>query len=121
MSTMQIFYFGYLAGSFLSGRGLQYFHADKYIGANYFIWGCTLLGCVGAKSYGTLLALRFLLGIFESSLVPGLLLITTMWYKQQEQSLRFGLWTVTNGIMPVPFLIIYWGQCDTIFSVMPPD
>ncbi|KAK5208297.1 hypothetical protein LTR41_006233 [Exophiala xenobiotica] len=108
MSTMQIFYFGYLAGSFLSGRGLQYFHAGKYIGANYFIWGCTLLGCVGAKSYGTLLALRFLLG-------------TTMWYKQQEQSLRFGLWTVTNGIMPVPFLIIYWGQCDTIFSVMPPD
>ncbi|KAK5328326.1 hypothetical protein LTR93_002111 [Exophiala xenobiotica] len=106
---VSIFYFGYLAGSFLSGRGLQYFHAGKYIGANYFIWGCTLLGCVGAKSYGTLLALRFLLGIFESSLVPGLLLITTMWYKQQEQSLRFGLWTVTNGIMPVPFLIIYWG------------
>ncbi|KIW92830.1 uncharacterized protein Z519_06679 [Cladophialophora bantiana CBS 173.52] len=105
----QIFYFGYLAGSFVSGRGLQYFHAGKFIGCAYFIWGGTLLGCVGAQNYATLLGLRFLLGVFESSLVPGLLLITTMWYRQQEQSLRFGLWTVTNGILPVPFLIIYWG------------
>ncbi|OQV07664.1 hypothetical protein CLAIMM_12065 [Cladophialophora immunda] len=106
---VSIFYFGYLAGSFVSGRGLQYFHAGKFIGCAYFIWGGTLLGCVGAQNYATLLGLRFLLGVLESSLVPGLLLITTMWYRQQEQSLRFGLWTVTNGILPVPFLVIYWG------------
>ncbi|KIW29277.1 uncharacterized protein PV07_05102 [Cladophialophora immunda] len=129
---VSIFYFGYLAGSFISGRGLQYFHAGKFIGCAYFIWGGTLLGCVGAQNYATLLGLRFLLGynaispcpfysrkpaeiinyarVLESSLVPGLLLITTMWYRQQEQSLRFGLWTVTNGILPVPFLVIYWGR-----------
>ncbi|KAL6241204.1 hypothetical protein RBB50_011883 [Rhinocladiella similis] len=106
---VSIFYFGYLGGSFVSGRALQYFHAGRVIGWAYFFWGCTLLGCVGAQNYATLLALRFLLGLFESALVPGLLLITTMWYRQQEQSLRFGLWTVTNGVMPVPFLIIYWG------------
>ncbi|KIX04601.1 uncharacterized protein Z518_05471 [Rhinocladiella mackenziei CBS 650.93] len=106
---VSIFYFGYLGGSFISGRGLQYFHAGKFIGWAYFVWGCTLLGCVGAQSYGTMLALRFLLGLFESALVPGLMLITTMWYRQQEQSLRFGLWTITNGVMPVPFLVIYWG------------
>lgn len=57
-----MFYFGYLAGSFMSGRCLQYFHAGKVIGVAYFVWGCTLLGCVGAKNYGTLLGLRFLLG-----------------------------------------------------------
>jgi ACS family allantoate permease-like MFS transporter len=58
----QIFYFGYLAGAFASGRCLQYFHAGKVIGWAYFLWGCTLVGCVGAQNFGTLMALRFLLG-----------------------------------------------------------
>ncbi|KAJ5503239.1 Major facilitator superfamily domain general substrate transporter [Penicillium fimorum] len=31
------------------------------------------------------------------------------WYTQEEQPLRFGLWTVTNGALPVPFLVIYYG------------
>lgn len=30
-------------------------------------------------------------------------------YTQREQPFRFGLWTVTNGALPVPFLVIYWG------------
>lgn len=106
---VSIFYFGYLGGAFVSGRCLQYFHAGKVIGWAYFLWGCTLLGCIGAQNYGTLLALRFLLGCFESALVPGLLLITTMWYTPREQPFRFGLWTITNGAMPVPFLVIYYG------------
>ncbi|OQE39029.1 hypothetical protein PENCOP_c007G08281 [Penicillium coprophilum] len=31
------------------------------------------------------------------------------WYTQEEQPLRFGLWTMTNGALPVPFLVIYYG------------
>ncbi|KAI2731812.1 hypothetical protein DTO012A8_10198 [Penicillium roqueforti] len=30
---VSIFYFGYLTGSFFSGRGLQYFHAGKFMGS----------------------------------------------------------------------------------------
>lgn len=37
-------------------------------------WGCTLLGMIGVNSFGSIMALRFLLGFFESALVPGLLL-----------------------------------------------
>ncbi|KAJ5697080.1 hypothetical protein N7536_007492 [Penicillium majusculum] len=106
---VSIFYFGYLTGSFISGRGLQYFHAGKFMGVALFIWGGVLLGCIGATGFASLMALRFLLGLFESCLVPGLLLVTTMWYTQAEQPLRFGLWTVTNGALPVPFLVIYYG------------
>ncbi|KUL84693.1 hypothetical protein ZTR_07605 [Talaromyces verruculosus] len=101
---VSIFYFGYIAGTLFVGRAMQRFHAGKYIGLNFFVWGCTLLGCMAAKNYSTLLALRFLLGVFESCVVPGLSLITGMWYTQEEKPLRFGLWTVTNGAMPVPFL-----------------
>ncbi|KAF9888585.1 hypothetical protein FE257_008517 [Aspergillus nanangensis] len=106
---VSIFYFGYFTGSFLSGRGLQYFHAGKFMGVALIIWGGMLLGCIGATGFASLMVLRFLLGFFESCLVPGLLLITTMWYTQEEQPLRFGLWTMTNGALPVPFLVIYYG------------
>ncbi|PCG93595.1 Major facilitator superfamily domain, general substrate transporter [Penicillium occitanis (nom. inval.)] len=106
---VSIFYFGYIAGTLFVGRAMQRFHTGKYIGLNFFVWGCTLLGCMAAKNYSTLLALRFLLGVFESCVVPGLSLITGMWYTQEEKPLRFGLWTVTNGAMPVPFLVIYYG------------
>jgi MFS transporter, ACS family, allantoate permease len=57
-----MYYFGYLTGSFISGRGLQYFHAGRFIAVAFFLWGCTLLGCVGVQNYASLLALRFLLG-----------------------------------------------------------
>ncbi|KAH6981493.1 major facilitator superfamily domain-containing protein [Ilyonectria destructans] len=106
---VSMFYFGYLVGSFVSGRGLQYFHCGRFIGAAYFFWGGTLLGCMGANGFASMMVLRFLLGVAESCLVPGLLLITTMWYTQKEQPLRFGLWTALNGFLPVPFLGIYYG------------
>lgn len=31
-----------------------------------------------------------------------------MWYNPKEMPLRFGLWTVTNGVLPVPMLVIYY-------------
>lgn len=39
-----------------------------------------------------------------------------MWYTQREQPFRFGLWTVLNGFLPVPFLIIYYGMPRSITS-----
>lgn len=60
--TIQIFYFGYFTGSFIAGRGLQYFHAGKFMGIALFIWGGTLLACIGANGFATLMVLRFLLG-----------------------------------------------------------
>ena len=38
-----------------------------------------------------------------------------MWYTQEEKPLRFGLWTVTNGAMPVPFLG-YWRLVEPDFT-----
>ncbi|EXJ86765.1 hypothetical protein A1O3_03719 [Capronia epimyces CBS 606.96] len=107
--AVSIFYFGCLLGSFFAGPILQRFHVGKLLGVAYFLWGCTLLGCMGAKGFASLAALRFLLGLFESVLVPGLLLITTMWYTHREQPARLGLWTVLNGALPIPFLVVFWG------------
>ncbi|KAL2204166.1 MFS general substrate transporter [Sarocladium strictum] len=103
-----IFYFGNLLGSIFAGRVLQYFHVGKTLGVAFFAWGITLLGCIGAKNFATLAAMRFLLGLLESVLVPGLLFITTMWYTHREQPARLGLWTFMNGLLPIPFILVFW-------------
>jgi ACS family allantoate permease-like MFS transporter len=59
---IQMFYFGYLGGTFFAGRALQRWHAGKVIGICFFFWGITLLGCSKAQNYATLIALRLVLG-----------------------------------------------------------
>jgi len=55
----------------------------------------TVVACTaGCNSYGSLVATRFLLGMFESAISPSLILITSMWYKRDEQPKRVGLWYV---------------------------
>ena len=58
----QIFYFGYLVGSPIMTRLLQYFHSGKVVGASFFLWGITLLGTTWATNFEQVAAMRFLLG-----------------------------------------------------------
>lgn len=32
-----------------------------------------------------------------------------MWYNPKEMPARFGIWTVMNGALPIPMLLIYYG------------
>lgn len=53
------------------------------------IWG-VLTCCFSAiQNYPQLVAIRFLVGIFEAGFAPGVLLILSSWYKKSEQSKRF--------------------------------
>ncbi len=45
----------------------------------------------GVHNFGGLLATRFLLGLFEAGLYPGLIYCLTFWYKQEERALRLAL------------------------------
>ncbi|EAT84035.2 hypothetical protein SNOG_08867 [Parastagonospora nodorum SN15] len=69
----------------------------KYLGTCVSLWGfITAITCV-CKNYGALVATRILLGCFESAVAPSLILITSMWYKKNEQPLRTGIWYVGVG------------------------
>ncbi|KAJ9482476.1 hypothetical protein VN97_g10948 [Penicillium thymicola] len=46
----------------------------------------------GGNDFGSLAALRVLLGAFEAAVNPGLTIITSTWYKPSEHALRHGLW-----------------------------
>jgi sugar phosphate permease len=82
------------------------------------------MNCV-CHSFGPLLALRILLGVFESATAPrfviqsagdvyrtdahSLNVMTTMWYKRHEQSVRTGYWYQGTSIGPAVSSLIAFG------------
>ena len=50
------------------------------------------------KSYRGLVALRFIVGVFEAGFAPGILLILSSWYKPDEQSKRFAVYISAAGL-----------------------
>ncbi|KAL4865523.1 hypothetical protein BDV12DRAFT_211025 [Aspergillus spectabilis] len=51
-------------------------------------WG-TVASCMGViENFGGLMATRFILGIFEAGLAPGLAYYITFWYRANERSIR---------------------------------
>lgn len=51
-------------------------------------WGALSMGLGGSHNYATVTAVRFLLGVFEAGLFPGLVYYLTFWYRQEERSVR---------------------------------
>ena len=49
------------------------------------------------------------MGVFESCVNPGFVLITSSWWKREEQAARFGIWYSANGLMGAPSGVIFWG------------
>lgn len=59
-----------------------------YISSLMFIWGIVNM-CMGfIHNYQSLYALRFLLGVFEAGVLPGIIYITSMYYKRHEYQKR---------------------------------
>lgn len=66
--------------------------AAKWLGINVILWGIATASGAAATSYRTLLVSRVFLGIFEATIGPSLLLISSQWYSKSEQAPRFSFW-----------------------------
>ncbi|KAK5154397.1 hypothetical protein LTS14_006532 [Recurvomyces mirabilis] len=103
------FYCSFLFFEPIQAFCLQRFPIAKWLGANVICWGIVLcMNCV-ARSYAPLVVLRVLLGVFESATAPSLNLMTTMWYKRHEQTLRTGYWYQGTSIGPAVSSLIAYG------------
>jgi MFS family permease len=71
---------------------LQRVPAAKWLGLNVVLWGVATASGAAATSYRTLLVSRVFLGIFEATIGPSLLLISSQWYTKSEGAPRFSLW-----------------------------
>lgn len=82
-----IFFFGQLAWEFPTIRLLQMFPLAKYVSINVTLWGAILSCMAAGKSYGSLLGLRFLLGMAEAAVVPAWVVFTYVPYCDRKDSL----------------------------------
>ncbi|CDR37651.1 CYFA0S01e14180g1_1 [Cyberlindnera fabianii] len=90
------FYLGYLAFEFPVSTLLQRFPLAKTTSIFIFIWGVVL--CLHATpNYAGFIFLRTMLGAFESSVTPAMVIITSQWYRKEEQFYRTCIWFACNG------------------------
>lgn len=69
---------------------------------------CVTMNCA-CKNFASLVALRVLLGCFESAVAPSLMLITGMWYKKNEQPFRIGIWYLGTGTGTIVGALLSYG------------
>ncbi|CAD1808863.1 putative transporter [Candida parapsilosis] len=95
--TSTCFYIGYLAFEFPASLILQRFPVVKAVSTFIIVWGVILALC-SVPQYPGFIALRTILGMLESSVTPAFAIITSQWYKKDEQFLRTAWWFASNGI-----------------------
>ncbi|QKX58986.1 uncharacterized protein TRUGW13939_06114 [Talaromyces rugulosus] len=96
-----IFYIGYLVAEPITAYLMQRLPIGKYLGFNVFCWGILVACHAACRSYASLMVVRVLLGMFEASVAPALILITGMWWTKPEQSRRMGLWYMQIGVAQI--------------------
>ncbi|RSH95250.1 hypothetical protein EHS25_000336 [Saitozyma podzolica] len=74
-----------------------------------FLWGSVEAGLGGCSSFGSLMALRFFLGLFEAGCLPLFSLMTAQWYRRSEQPMRVAAWYSMNGVAAIIMALISYG------------
>lgn len=104
-----IFNFGYLFWAFPSNWILQKVPVAKYTTGMLVVWAVILIAHVGAKNYGGILTLRFILGMFEAGISPTCMMICGMFYSKKDQPFRMCTFLSCNGIATVLGALLGFG------------
>ncbi|KAF2634651.1 MFS general substrate transporter [Massarina eburnea CBS 473.64] len=132
-----IFYLGYLIAEWPQNLALQHFPVAKWLAANLIVWGSILLLHIPCNNFASLFVVRFLLGVAEACIVPAFLLILSMFFTYDEQSvlmpcmwaagnsspitsglLSYGvLWIDTGSFSPWKWFMVITGILTVIFGV----
>ncbi|WVQ84894.1 hypothetical protein IAT38_007057 [Cryptococcus sp. DSM 104549] len=91
-TCLSILYVGYILMQIPSNMIINRISRPSwYIGGAMLIWGM-ISTCSGVvKSFGGMVAIRFMLGFIEAAFLPGALLILSKWYTRRELTLRNAL------------------------------
>lgn len=68
----------------------------KYLSINIVLWSATLALHAACTNFGSILAVRTLLGIFEAVCQPSFLVMSSMWYKREEQAQTVTYWYMVS-------------------------
>lgn len=86
--ALMVFLIAYTLFEVPANNFLKRMGSSKWFSLLLCCWG-TMSMCLGAvQNYGGLMAVRFLLGVFEAGLAPGLAYYVSFWYRAEERSIR---------------------------------
>ncbi|KNG51980.1 major facilitator superfamily transporter [Stemphylium lycopersici] len=89
--SLMVFLVAYAVFEVPSNVLLKKLKPSRWIAFLMFGWGACTIGLGGANNYATVTAVRFLLGMFEAGLFPGLVFYLTFWYRASERSMRVAI------------------------------
>ncbi|PPJ55591.1 hypothetical protein CBER1_03743 [Cercospora berteroae] len=73
----------------------------KFLGTCIIVWGTILALHAAGSNFAGMVALRTLLGVFEAVCQPTFLIMSSMWYKREEQALIVSCWYAMNGAQQI--------------------
>ncbi|KAI9149021.1 transporter [Paramyrothecium foliicola] len=98
--ALLVYYVGYILLEIPSNMIISRVRPSLYLSGLMFIWGLINM-CMGfVHSYEALVGLRFLLGVFEAGVLPGIIFVTSNYYKRHEYQKRMSFFfcsTVVAG------------------------
>ncbi|KAG0256188.1 hypothetical protein BG011_004714 [Mortierella polycephala] len=89
--AIAVYFCGYGLAEMPSIIALLHLTPKVWLPTSMFLWGCITFSMAWAKTFPVLLVGRFLLGITEAALIPGVLIYISMFYKRSEQTFRMAL------------------------------
>lgn len=89
--ALMVFLIAYGVFEVPSNYFLKKLRPSRWIAFLMFSWGAATMGLGGAQNYAQVTGVRFLLGVMEAGLFPGLVYYLTFWYRTDERSLRVAI------------------------------
>src|SRR5215472_13337255 len=100
-----IVYLGYMLFEIHSNLLPERIGARKTFARITILWGVTSIAMMLVKTASWFYVLRFLLGLFEAGLLPGVVLYLTYWFPSRRRALMLGLFQTSiplTGIVGGP-------------------
>ncbi|KAJ7127545.1 putative MFS transporter [Mycena crocata] len=86
--ALMVFLIAYALFEVPSNYLLKRLSPSRWISFLMLVWGALTMGLGGTHTYAEVTVVRFLLGVFEAGLFPGLVYFLTFWYRTEERSMR---------------------------------
>ncbi|OAQ78067.1 MFS transporter [Purpureocillium lilacinum] len=86
--ALMVFLVAYALFEVPSNYFLKRLRPSRWIAFLMLSWGAITMGLGGTHNYASVTVVRFLLGVFEAGLFPGLVYYLTFWYRTEERSVR---------------------------------
>lgn len=107
----------YIVGVIPAALLAQRLKVSYFLGGSVILWGGICLLTPAISTWRGLVVQRVFLGLVESTVSPGFLLVTRQWYTSREMPMRIGVWYSATGLFSVLSGLINYGLGTSTHSI----